>query len=528
MASEKAKPSAKGITLYCTKCGSTNISKNGKREGKGKQRFRCKDCGNRSRPVTEKPELKYEPPIHVPKSDRYLVTCAVNATPPHKGLLKAFEGYCKRNNAKLLIIPIRYKNPTSVFTDEDHDWWHESLLPYISAGRGYLNRNLMYMGDVPVQPTMTRPLTGLESMTRWQSGIFGSPKLEFRVVPTPNQMLPKIITTTGAITMKNYTLSKAGKKGEFHHTFGACVVEIEDDELFHIRQVNAMEDGSFIDLDREYLPTGKSRKARPAEALSMGDTHVHWACESVDDATFWNEDSIVNTLRPKYLIWNDVLDQYARGHHDLKDPFIMYGKDQVGLGDVEAEVMDAIEFVMARTKRWQESVLVPSNHTEHLNRWIMETDWRKDPKNALFYLKTAAAMLEETVYDHENGGVRTPDAFVYWFEKMHPEFFSKYIHAPDRDDSFMVCGIECNLHGDMGPNGARGSIANLARIGVKVNIGHSHTPGIREGAFQAGTSSMLKLQYTKGPSSWMNTHIVTYANGKRCLINIIRGKWRKI
>ncbi len=90
----------------------------------------------------------------------------------------------------------------------------------------------------------------------------------------------------------------------------------------------------------------------------------------------------------------------------------------------------------------------------------------------------------------------------------------------------MVAGVELGMHGDRGPNGSRGSIKNLRRIGVKSIIGHSHTPGIEEGCYQVGTSTVLNLEYANGPSSWLNTHCLLYPNGKRTLVNIIDGKWR--
>jgi hypothetical protein len=34
------------------------------------------------------------------------------------------------------------------------------------------------------------------------------------------------------------------------------------------------------------------------------------------------------------------------------------------------------------------------------------------------------------------------------------------------------------------------------------------------------------LEYTAGPSSWLNTHCLLHADGKRQLIHIIDGKWR--
>jgi hypothetical protein len=90
-----------------------------------------------------------------------------------------------------------------------------------------------------------------------------------------------------------------------------------------------------------------------------------------------------------------------------------------------------------------------------------------------------------------------------------------------------IKGIQMDLHGDKGPNGARGSIKNLRRVGCRVMIGHSHSPGFNEGAMQVGTSSRLQLEYNHGGvSGWLHTHGVVYANGKRQLITIINGKYR--
>jgi hypothetical protein len=82
------------------------------------------------------------------------------------------------------------------------------------------------------------------------------------------------------------------------------------------------------------------------------------------------------------------------------------------------------------------------------------------------------------------------------------------------------------MHGDKGASGQRGSIAGFSNLVDKVVVGHSHTPGIIGGAYQVGTSSRLKLDYTSGPSSWMNTHCLVYTSGKRQLINVINGKWK--
>ena len=65
----------------------------------------------------------------------YVITCAQNATPVFKEGLNALHKFCEHNEAQLLVIPLRYRNPTSQWTtvDEGHDWWAPELEPYCSG-----------------------------------------------------------------------------------------------------------------------------------------------------------------------------------------------------------------------------------------------------------------------------------------------------------------------------------------------------------------------------------------------------------
>ncbi len=71
-------------------------------------------------------------------------------------------------------------------------------------------------------------------------------------------------------------------------------------------------------------------------------------------------------------------------------------------------------------------------------------------------------------------------------------------------------------------------VRSFAEIGVKTIIKHGQSPGIEDGCYQGGTSTYTVLEYTKGPSSWMNTHTVIYANGKRALFTIVGPNWRHV
>jgi hypothetical protein len=488
----------------------------------GKQRWRCLDCRYRTVDPDDKPRKVSQIKTSLPHSQRYVVTCAQNATPVHLPFLRSLVKYCQLNDATLVVIPLRYRNPTSQWTaaQQNMEKWHDSVEPYLVQVRQELNSNLVLVGDIKVQPTATLPLTSLESVTGARSCIIGHPRLQLRTVATPHHRLPKILATTGAVTMRNYTDSKAGKRGEFHHTFGACVVEVEDEEVFHLRQINALSNGSFIDLNYKYTEQGREH-APPAAALIMGDTHVDFVDPDVVRATFTDDDSMVNVLNPEKLVWHDLLDFYSQSHHHRSNPFLKIAKRKAGVDEVRNEVTRCIDFLVKHGDG-RENVVVASNHNEGLERWLRECDWRQDPINAEFYLESALQVARSVRMT--NNGTSQVDPLHYWMRKATGN--RRDIKYLNRDESFTVRGIECSFHGDMGPNGARGSVINFRRIGVKSVIGHSHSPAIEEGCYQVGTSSRLKLEYNTGPSSWLNTHCVIYANGKRSLLSVINGRWR--
>ncbi len=306
----------------CPKCGTRSMKRGPKTHsgklrwvcytGYGKDREMCYSTTNPDRAVhyPGEPESKKQFSQKL-KSQTIVVTWAQNATPVHKGFLRALQSYCRSRKADLVVVPGRYKNPTSFFSESqvNAQWWEPSVVPYLLNQRTHLHRGLLLLGDIVVQPTANMPLMGFEGISHSESAIIGHPKLQMNVIPAPHQRLPKILTTTGAVTVSNYSDSKAGKKGDFHHIFGAVVVEL-DGAHFHIRHLNARADGAFCDLDRIYYPDGSIAKAGPYKALVFGDTHVRFTDKDVTQATFGAE-GLVECLNPKSLVFHDLLDAYA-------------------------------------------------------------------------------------------------------------------------------------------------------------------------------------------------------------------------
>jgi hypothetical protein len=452
---------------------------------------------------------------------RLIITSAQNATPVHAEFFAALKVAAEAMGAELIVIPLRYKNPTSIWSSkqQDDEWWAPETLPYLHNTRKKLCAHLVLAADVKIQPTAISPLSGFEALTGAESCVIGHPKMQFRSVPAPSGRFPKILSTTGACTKRNYTDTKAGKLGAFHHFLGAVVVEIVG-RKFHLRQINAdRDDGSFIDLDKRYTVDGVEPAPR-ALGLVMGDTHARFVDRDVERATF-GKGGIVDVLKPRHLVFHDVFDGYSVNPHHVGDPFIALAKARGALTNVRAEVEHAVKFVADRLPADTEAVIVPSNHDDFLSRWVRSTDWRTAGANADFYLETALAMRRSVKMTAQ--GASYDDPFAHWVDQLKG---GAAIRALRVDESFQLGGVECGMHGHRGPNGVRGTLKNLARIGARVITGHTHTPGIEEGHYQCGTSTPLRLEYTRGPSSWLNTHCVVYANGKRSLITIIDRRWR--
>lgn len=497
-------------------------------EGHGANRVYCYQTTNPKAPCRKQSGKSVEPEAKIEFKQKgmgqtVVITWAQNATPIHKGfVLGSLPAFCKERNATLIVIPGRYKNATSRWTasQENEQWWDKALTPFLHNQRTKLNKNLVLLGDISTQPTAVTPLSGFESITHGESGILGHPKLQMTVIPTPHQRLPKILTTTGACTVANYTDSKAGKKGGFHHVIGAVVVEL-DGGVFHLRHINARGDGAFVDLDKAYYPDGSVLPAGQAEACVFGDTHVRFTDPAVTKATF-GPGGLVERLNPKTLIFHDLLDSYAVNPHHFGKPFISVAKFKASYAGIKAEVVQAVEWLIAAAKN-RETRIIASNHNDFLSRWMNTQDWRFDPENAEFYLETALHMVRSaSIKSH---GASTADPFQYWVSKLVGKL--KHIRCINRNESLMIGGIELSLHGDQGPNGSRGSRANLSRIGVKTMIGHSHAPGITEGCYQVGTSTPPRLEYTGAVSSALQCHGSVDCMGKRHLHILVNGAfWR--
>lgn len=428
------------------------------------------------------------------KSKYYIITSAQNNTSLHRDFWDNIKAYSKFLNAEIHVILNRYKNPTSVFTDALSEKWDSEILPYSDAKRHHIHKHLVLMSDIKIQPTASLPLTGMEGLSGLNSCIFGHPKVQFKVIPALEGYEPKMMFTTGSVTKANYTDSKAGKKGEFHHTFGFCIVEIKDNDTFFIRQVTALQNGSFTDLCYN-IKYSKVTKINRIDVAVLGDIHVGDDCKVVNA----QQRKWLNYFKPKHTVLHDIFNGHSINHHEEKDPIKQYRRELDGSNDLSREINDMNAWLKSMLK--YNLVLASSNHTDWLDRYIRSNDWKKNIKNALIYVECAKIALSG----------KAPKGLIGYF--VSKEFGDK-VKVIGRDESFKFNEWELAQHGDVGGNGSKGSISQYRRLSTKLICGHSHSPSRQDGLLYVGTSTKLRVGFNVGASSWLNCDVIVHKDRK--------------
>lgn len=512
----------------CEKCESGDIIKKGTVErssGEMFHRYRCKSCGHNFYEQITSASIDVEvSDMFNRKSDwfdaklskkTFVISSVQSNTEVNSAFLNSLKVYCDKNDAALMLIPVRYG--ASMEGVDTHSYPPE-ITDYLFENNISIHPKLRVLGLLKITATSSNPLSGLNPLSKGDSLIIGHSQLQLNTMPVQLDDHPVIITTTGSISKLNYSLTKQGYKAEFNHSMSAVVVELDGDS-FHIRHLNF--DGvGFYDLETYYDSNGTYLRRNPVTAVVTGDEHAIFMSDEVRKATY-GEDGIVTKFKPTYIVRHDVLDCYSVSHHHKNDTITKYKKFVNKQNNIADEIQKTVEMIVQTTPTGSTNILVPSNHTDHLTKWLNECDIKNEPWNAKLY-----HWLMFSVYDAIDRKEENVDPFTLL---VHNELNSNGVKTLflNRRSTFKIHDIEVAIHGDKGANGSRGSRHQLANLPAKTVIGHSHSPGISGGCYQVGTSSNLDLEYNVGPSSWLNTHVIIHANGKRQLINIIKGKWRR-
>ena len=471
--------------------------------------------------------------------ERHILTAAQNDTAVHQPFFANLRALASYYGARLHVgrftyqvayVAERAREPGEATRQRIHTWAKE-LRDFLTSERLHLG-NLLFCAEMNTLPTAVRPLSGLHTYGQGRTAIFPHAKVALETVPVGGEATPPCVLTTGCCTVPSYSDTKAGHKGEFHHILGAVVVEIDDAGRTFFRHVIGKSDGTFQDLDL-MVRAGHVTTGHRVEAITYGDLQLPFLDPGVAAAT-WGLDAdtlapiesardvMIDALRPRFGFYHDTIDFKSISHHDEKKPRERFRTFLEGGHLVEGDIGRAARFLAAASREWQKGVVVESNHDRWLERWLDRCDHRADRPNAIAFLRLELARMEAEARGEADFNV---------FRHALTEACGGVLPADFTPEggSYVICqasgGIECGSHGHLGPNGGAATPSALARVSGKANVADKHSPAIVDGLYVAGTSSLLRLGYNKGASSWRHAHTIVYETGKRTLI-FIDGGWR--
>ena len=447
----------------------------------------------------------------VKKYKKFVVTTAVMGKEVNKPFANALRNYAKRNNALLLLLPCEdvvsrgKKAKTLEINPELEDF-------KVVFKDTYINRNLCLCA-IKVSAKQINPLTGLDRLTvqRQASIIVASPKVFLKSVPNMHYDIPPVLMTTGAVTENNYDTDRYMSKrtstlAEGDHAYGAIIVEVENDNIFHFRQVQASSYNSITDLGVDYLPDGSVQPLNNA-VMVMGDSHTGYHDKELHFTVM--EAALKAGVDTVFL--HDIFNATSVTHHDKGKGITRAIKARENKLNLNMELMGIRNYLSNIILHGVEAFIVASNHDHMLLRWLEEGGYVTDPLNYEMGVALAAA------------AVKGKDPLQYAIEE-EIGYKDDRVHWLPEDRSCKVYGVEVGLHGDRGANGSKGSLQVFEKGLGNCVVAHTHSAAIIRDAFCVGTVGEMDQGYNKGLSSWTRTCCLIYKNGTKQLINFIPNK----
>lgn len=443
--------------------------------------------------------------LNTKKHKTFIITTALTGSTVQKNVVSSIHTFCKKNKAAPIVLVAKGSSKLAQTLDASLRGMH------ILTQDTELNSNLKIVG-VFQSGSKTDPTSGGISRTgnRDSSIILASPKQRLFYTATGIDKLPHATMGTGAITEPQYDKrNMSGYVANHDHVMGAIVVEIVDENLFHFRQVQFDRHGGFVDLGVYYC--GSKSKSMAPIAMVLGDWHAGESDPVVVQSTI----ALTKALKIPTWVLHDTFDGTSISHHDMGKQISLTKKAEENQLNLEKELRTYSADIEMISKLVKNVVVVKSNHDEHLERYLDEGRFIKDPQNMKLAIELAGQMINSTnILKYAVGKFAKAKNNIVWLS---------------RGQSLRIAGIECGLHGDVGPNGSGGSLVAFEKSYGNSIVGHSHTPGILRGAWCVGTTTATSPDYGRGgASSWLNTHCLVYSNGHRQLVNCINGKFSKL
>lgn len=458
--------------------------------------------------------------------EKYVLSSVIPNASVNKKFLKALELYCKENKAELMLWHTKMNKKDSLF---DANLYND----YLMFDSMYLNEHLE-VKYVNQRHLAVNPLSGLNYIKGCK--IIPAPRLMLKSLPRQikKDTLPRAIFTTGTIcNAEGYGYTKSNDKALTAHKengIGAIVVEVYENGFFNCRHLvwkkNCFYD--FVEMKgvRKYTDTKSSKVVKDVGYMVFGDTHLSHADKTVLKA----RDKVVERLKPKKVFHHDILDGSAEfiNHHIQNMVIKRIKSSKVSAID---EIDQFCQFLKEQLKKHRNTkiFIVASNHHEFYMRILEDRHRLKEVVDTLtkelmkpdnidrFSNIMDVIVLLKELFEYKCKG---KDPLREYCVKRYPEL--KKVKFLTREDSVIINGKELANHGDVGPNGARGSFNSIKNSNPGGSIqGHTHTPIWDEyGGIWVGTIERFDADYcnASGYSAWAHCDCIGYVNGGNQMI----------
>ena len=448
----------------------------------------------------------------IKKYKKFVITTVVMGKEVNKPFADSLRNYAKRNNALLIALPCEDVVSRGKKTSKTLE-----ISPELSDFRvvfkdTYINNNLCLCA-IKVSAKQINPLTGLDRLTvqRQASIIVASPKVFLKYVPNMHYDIPPALMTTGAVTINNYDTDRYMSKrtstlAEGDHAYGAIIVEVEDEHIFHFRHVRASSYNSITDMGIDYLPDG-SVQPMDNTVMVMGDSHTGYHDKELHVSIM--EAALKSGVDTIFL--HDIFNATSVTHHDKGKGITRAIKAKENKLDLKLECTAIRNYLNNIILHGMDAYIVSSNHDHMLLRWLEEGGYINDPLNYEMGVSLAAA------------AIKGHDPLKYAIEN-EIGYKEERVHWLKEDESCKVYGVECSNHGSAGANGSKGSLQIFEKGLGNCVVAHTHSAAIIRDAYCVGTVGVMDQGYNKGLSSWTRTCCLIYKNGTKQLINFIPDK----
>jgi len=437
-----------------------------------------------------------------------IITTAQKGGEPFKEFIAGLETRAKQaKNSEIWIMPTNGKDKKAELSPYFQDKNKFKIMP-----RTYLlNSNVLLMQDLTIPAENVNPLLGIaRHVPTGKTAILPATKLMMKTY-TDSKKEHRTLIATGAVTRPDYSTSHKGQVARLDHHYSAVILEVEDDQRYHFRQLNADASGVFYDLGYRYERSKKPKFER-LEALVLGDWHEGDNPEEVIEAT----KAMIIEFQPKRIYIHDLFagDEIDYWHKEDK----AYQADKAKKG---SSIKVTLHNCWKRL-RWFEDIspkdtkikIDKSNHDERLYNYLKEGTFLADSINS-----KEGAML----YSRMGEGV---DPLIEGI-KLFGGDIPKRVYFLQRADTEEIHGWTLGVHGDRGPAGKKATTASMSENYDAIVAGHGHYDEIFRNVWRVGTSSELNPEFTSGsPSNWMHSNLSMPSNWHPQLIRIIDGEYK--